>query len=78
MNNKLPNLINIPSFVLRIYDVNSMNVFMKLYILIKGKSAQLIIKFTNGKLFCMLMNFLFRKEAIIKYKDNFYSKIINN
>jgi len=78
MQNKLPNLINIPPFVLRIYDINSVNSFMKLYILIKGKFTQLVLKFTSGTLFCMLINFLFSKDANIKFENNLYSKKINN
>ncbi len=78
MQNKLPNLVNIPPFVLRIYDINSVNSFMKLYILIKGKFTQLVLKFTSGTLFCILINFLFSKDANIKFENNFYSKKINN
>jgi len=69
----MPHLINLPPFMYKSIDVGKLNIFQKLLFIIKGKLVSYIIKHTNKKLFCILMNTLFRKVGILDYSNSYYS-----
>ena len=79
MNNSSQNLINLPSFIFRIYNINEESLFSKIFILIVGKFSQIIINKIDKSLFCYSMNLLFRKYSNIKYdkKNNTYIKSLD-
>ena len=59
MKLQLPYLVNIPPFMLKGLEKVEISFPKKFYLIIKGKLVSLIIKVTNGKLFCFLLNLLF-------------------
>ncbi len=79
MKNSSLTLINLPSFIFKVYNINEKNLFSKIYILIVGKFSQIILKKTNKSLFCYSMNLLFRRYSNIKYDkiNKTYTKSIN-
>ena len=78
MKDTLPNLINLPPFMQKDIDLDSLNVLKKLFFVIKGKLVGFIVNKTNGRLFCSLINLLFRSDGKIFYEDGKYQKISKN
>ena len=58
-------IINLPSFVHQIYKFDELKVFAKIRVIFIGKITQFLINKFEGKLFCRLINFLFKKNLII-------------
>ena len=78
MKDTLPYLINLPPFMQKDIDFDSLNVLKKLFFVIKGKLVGFIVNKTDGKLFCSLINLLFRADGKIFYEDGKYYKISKN
>jgi len=71
MKLKSSSIINLPSFIFQIYDVENLNIFKKVYVLFLGKLSQIVIKRLNNVTFCRMMNLLFGKHSQIKFdKDS--------
>jgi len=78
MKLQLPYLVNIPPFMLKGLENVEISFPKKLYLIIKGKLVSLIIKATNGKLFCFLLNLLFKHDGRINFDGKYYLKNISN
>ena len=78
MKDTLPYLINLPPFMQKDTDLDSLNVLKKSLFVIKGKLVGFIVNKTDGKLFCSLINLLFRADGKIFYEDGKYYKISKN
>ena len=61
------NIINLPSFIYQVYEIEKVNLIKKLLIIIIGKVSQIIIKHLNNSLFCFFMNLFFHKHSKINY-----------
>ena len=74
------NIINLPSFIYQVYEIEKVNLIKKLLIIIIGKVSQIIIKHFNNSLFCFFMNLFFHKHSKINYdrKTNTYNKQLVN
>ena len=44
MKLKSSSIVNLPSFIFQIYDVENLNIFKKIYVLLIGKLSQIVIK----------------------------------
>lgn len=75
MKNNLPYLINLPPFLLKNINEESLSTLDKVFLIIKGKFFGIVIKLTKGNLFCFIINFFFKKDGHIQYKDGRYVKI---
>lgn len=73
-------IINLPSFVHQIYKFDELKVIAKIRVIFIGKITQFLINKFEGKLFCRLINFLFKKKSNIHFDKNelMYKKILNN
>jgi len=78
MKDQLPQLINIPPFIQRIHSNQSKSGISKILLIIKGKITQILIKYVEGKLFCVLMNYLYKEHSRIGFQNNLYFKKIND
>ena len=78
MKDTLPYLINLPPFMQKDTDLDSLNVLKKSLFVIKGKLVGFIVNKTNGRLFCSLINLLFRSDGKIFYEDGKYQKVSKN
>ena len=79
MNNKSYTIINLPTFLLNIFDVSSMNFITKLFFIIYGKLVQFVYIFTERSLFCNLINILLPRHAAIYFDGkHYYKKITEN
>ena len=73
MKDQLPQLINIPPFIQRIHSNQSKSGISKILLIIKGKITQILIKY-GGKIFCVLMNYLYKEHSRIGFQNNLYFK----
>jgi FkbM family methyltransferase len=73
-------IVNLPSFVHQIYKFDELKVIAKIRVIFIGKITQFLINKFEGKLFCRLINFLFKKKSNIHFDKNelMYKKILNN
>jgi FkbM family methyltransferase len=73
-------IVNLPSFVHQIYKFDELKVIAKIRVIFIGKITQFLINKFEGKLFCRLLNFLFKKKSNIHFDKNelMYKKILNN
>lgn len=78
MKLELPYLINIPPFMLKGLENKNLSLLKKVFLIFKGKLVALIIKKTNGHIFCFFMNLLFKNNGDIKYKNGLYQKTLKN
>lgn len=78
MKLQLPYLVNVPPFMLKGLENKEISFPKKLYLIVKGKIVSLIIEATNGKLFCFLLNLLFKHDGSIKFDGKYYLKSIPN
>lgn len=74
MNNQIQTIINIPSFLYKIYDPTKLNFLGKVLLLIYGKFIQLFFNNTNYKTFCYIINLLIPKYSNIHFKNGYYFK----
>ena len=73
----MANIIDLPDFMFSRVNKNNYSKFGKLFNFIKGLIVGYISKNTNKKIYCMLMNFLF-KESNINYSEGIYFKNLEN
>ena len=80
MKYSLPNIINIPPLIFQIYNTENLSSIKKILIILLGKVSQIVIKYFDGKLFCIFMNLIFRKHSKIDYDNslNLYSKKLDD
>jgi len=78
MMKSLPYLVNIPPFMFRGVDTDNFGFIEKLVFIIKGKIISNIINKTNGKIFCLLINFFYPKENSIYYENKKYKKKLSD
>lgn len=78
MKLQLPYLVNVPPFMLKGLENKEISFAKKLYLIVKGKLVSFIIKSTNGKTFCSLLNFLFKNDGTIKFDGKYYFKKISH
>ena len=73
-------IINLPSFVHQIYKFDDLKIIVKIRVIFIGKLTQFFIKRLEGNMFCVLMNFIFKKKSNIHFDKNelTYKKILNN
>ena len=70
MKLKSSSIVNLPSFIFQIYDVENLNIFKKIYVLLIGKLSQIVIKKLDNVAFCRVMNLLFGKFSQIKFEKD--------
>ena len=70
----MKNLINIPDYLYINLDLNKLNNFQKVKLIIKGKLIGLIFKIKSENVFCLLMNLLHGKDGKIYFENNYYIK----
>ena len=76
--NSLPTLINLPPFLIRDINEKNLTFFSKIKLIFIGKFLSLIINKTEKKLFCRLINSLFKKDGQIIYQNGQYIKLKDN
>ena len=74
MKLELPYLVNIPPFMLKGLEGKKISTPKKITLFIKGKVVSIIIKKTEGRLFCFLMNLLFKNDGNIALINGLYQK----
>ncbi len=55
-------------------NVKNMGAISKLFFILKGKILSLIVNKTNNKLFCKLLNLIYKKDGKINFYDGKYIK----
>ena len=70
----MKNLINIPDYLYINLDLNKLNNFQKVKLIIKGKLIGLIFRIKSKNVFCLLMNLLHGKDGKIYFENNYYIK----
>lgn len=70
----MKNLINIPDYLYINLDLNKLNNFQKVKLIIKGKLIGLIFRIKSENVFCLLMNLLHGKDGKIYFENNYYIK----
>tara|TARA_B000000557_G_C20767809_1_gene440296 strand:+ start:108 stop:968 length:861 start_codon:yes stop_codon:yes gene_type:complete len=70
----MKNLINIPDYLYINLDLNNLNNFQKVKLIIKGKLIGLIFKIKSENVFCLLMNLLHGGDGKIYFENNYYIK----
>ncbi len=70
----MKNLINIPDYLYINLDLNKLNNFQKVKLIIKGKLIALIFRIKSENAFCLLMNLLHGKDGKIYFENNYYIK----
>ena len=78
MKYNLPYLVNIPPFLLKDFNEKDLKGLRKLFLILKGKFVSVIIKKTNGKIFCFFINLFFSQDGKINFENNKYFKITDN
>ena len=66
----MKNLINIPDYLYINLDLNKLNNFQKVKLIIKGKLIGLIFRIKSENVFCLLMNLLHGKDGKIYFENN--------
>lgn len=74
MENNLPYLVNLPPFIHRGVDVKNLGFISTLLFIIKGKIISIIINYTNGNIFCRLINLFYSKDGKIYFEQGKYIK----
>jgi len=74
MENNLPYLVNLPPFIHRGVDVNNLGFISKLIFIMKGKIISIITNYTNGTIFCRLINLFYNKDGKIYFENGKYIK----
>ena len=77
MKLQLPYLVNVPPFMLKGLENKKISFLHKIYLIIKGKFVSLIISRINGKLFCLLLNLLFKNDGNLYFDGKYYFKKLN-
>ena len=72
MIESLPHLVNLPPFMFRGVNYEDLNIFLKIIFILKGKLISFFIKFTNGSLFCSLINLFYSKDGKLSYEKDKY------
>ena len=67
-------MINIPDYLYINLDLNKLNNFQKVKLIIKGKLIGLIFRIKSENVFCLLMNLLHGKDGKIYFENNYYIK----
>ena len=70
--------INIPPFVLNDLILKEQNFISKIFLIIKGKILSYVINNFEGKFFCKVINFYYKKNGRIYFDGSQYFKEINN
>ena len=70
--------INIPPFVLNDLILKEHNFISKIFLIIKGKILSYVINNFEGKFFCKVINFYYKKNGRIYFDGSQYFKEINN
>lgn len=70
----MKNLINIPDYLYINLDLNKLNNFQKVKLIIKGKLIGLIFRIKSENVFCLLMNLLHGRDGKIYFENNYYIK----
>jgi len=74
MKHNIPYLINLPPFLIKDLEEGETKGLNLVILIIKGKFLSFVINNTKQKLFCYIINFFFKKDGKIEYRDNFYIK----
>lgn len=72
MNEGLPQLINVPPFMLRGIQYDDLSKASKILFILKGRFLSYIIKNTNEGLFCFFINLFYSSEGKLEYKTGRY------
>ena len=70
--------INIPPFVLNDLILKEHTFISKIFLIIKGKILSYVINNFEGKFFCKVINFYYKKNGRIYFDGSQYFKEINN
>lgn len=73
-NSSNNNLINLPPVYLRDKNLSSMNFVVKIVYIFFGKILGYLTLWTNKGLFCSIINFVYRNDGKIFYRDKNYIK----
>ena len=65
MKYNLPYLVNLPPFLLKDIDEKNLSLAKKIWLIMRGKFISILIKKTNGKIFCGILNIFFAKDGKI-------------
>ncbi|MAH99325.1 MAG: hypothetical protein CMA12_08355 [Euryarchaeota archaeon] len=78
MKNQRSSIINLPSFIFQVYEIDNINFIQKLFVILIGKLSQFIIKNLDNNLFCIGLNILFQTKSKIYFdkQDNSFEKKI--
>lgn len=71
-------IIDSPDFMFSDVDLTTLSKWQRLIYFIKGLIVGYIFKKTKEDAFCNLMNFFFRSDQKIQYKNGIYSKKLSN
>ena len=74
----LPYIINLPPFMFRGVDVDSLSTLKRLLFIIKGKFLSFVINKIDGNAFCRIINIFYREKSKIFFENNLYKKEIEN
>ena len=71
-------MINLPPFLTRDINLDKINLFKKVNLIIFGKFLSLVINKINGNLFCLIINTFFNRDGKIYFEDDKYYKLLKS
>lgn len=74
----MPKIINIPDFMQVEIEDKNYTFFGTVRLLIKSRILIFIFKISNGKIFCFLINQIYKSDGKIQFKDGYYFKEFGN
>ena len=75
MANLYPQLIKIPAFMTKFININNLNSFKKLFLILKGKLTIFIFGLKSKKIICFYLNNFFVFEGKLIFEDNNFIKL---
>ncbi len=71
-------MINLPYFLTRDINLDKINLFKKINLIIFGKFLSVIINKVNGNFFCHIINIFFNRDGKIYFEKEKYYKLLKN
>lgn len=78
MKHNLPYILNLPPFTYRMQNFSEMNLFNKLFFILKGKLTSLLINKLEKQPFCKAINLLYRDSQIYFEGGNYKKQILDS
>ena len=71
-------MINLPPFLTRDINLDKVNIFKKINLIIFGKFLSIVINKVNGNFFCLIINTFFNRDGKIYFEEDKYYKLLKS